>query len=522
MTSTLDQERTGPGQGADRLLRKKALPRFVLVAVAAPALALLALLCWGFSSPVGSSPDDDYHLASIWCAQGERPGLCEQSDSSTHRLVPTPLTSFRCYVYYPNQSAGCFDAFESDLAQTQRFDRDHSYPPVFYAVMSLFAGPNVAESVGWMRAANAVLAVGLWTAVFWLLPRFTRPAFLATICVTSVPLLLFLVPSTNPSSWALISVSFTWVCAWAAYHVRGARQWWLSGFVVVGALIGSGARADAAAFTVMAVVLAGILGFRWVDRARQAPPLVASVIAAILAAYFYTGANQAGAVVNGLPSSAPPLTKRQLVENVLQLPSLWQGAIGGPGWGLGWLDTALPAAVPFFSTALFGGAIIVNLRRFVLRRVVAVSACAFALVVMPYILLMQTHAVVGTQVQPRYILPLMMLLVGMLFAYPSARQEWVGIRYWVATVVIASTAAIALHVNLQRYTTGLDVLSFDPGARAEWWWAGLPAPAIVWSVGSLSLLGFFLAVGWAFGFGGTTLPIEGDASRSVSEEPRPA
>ena len=31
---------------------------------------------WALASPVGAAPDDDYHLASIWCAQGEREGVC--------------------------------------------------------------------------------------------------------------------------------------------------------------------------------------------------------------------------------------------------------------------------------------------------------------------------------------------------------------------------------------------------------------------------------------------------------------
>ena len=34
----------------------------------APALALIALLAWVFASPIGASPDDDYHLTSAWCA----------------------------------------------------------------------------------------------------------------------------------------------------------------------------------------------------------------------------------------------------------------------------------------------------------------------------------------------------------------------------------------------------------------------------------------------------------------------
>ena len=33
---------------------------------AAPLLAVLTLTAWAFASPVGASPDDDFHLASTY------------------------------------------------------------------------------------------------------------------------------------------------------------------------------------------------------------------------------------------------------------------------------------------------------------------------------------------------------------------------------------------------------------------------------------------------------------------------
>ena len=32
---------------------------------------------WALTSPPGSSPDDDFHLTSIWCAAGTQDGRCE-------------------------------------------------------------------------------------------------------------------------------------------------------------------------------------------------------------------------------------------------------------------------------------------------------------------------------------------------------------------------------------------------------------------------------------------------------------
>ncbi|HTL41892.1 MAG TPA: hypothetical protein VL294_10515, partial [Pseudolysinimonas sp.] len=42
-----------------------------------PALALLTLSAWMFSTPVGGGADDDFHLVSTWCASPFDTGFCE-------------------------------------------------------------------------------------------------------------------------------------------------------------------------------------------------------------------------------------------------------------------------------------------------------------------------------------------------------------------------------------------------------------------------------------------------------------
>lgn len=58
-------------------------------------LAIAGLGAWAFASPAGSSPDDDYHLASIWCAQGERDSICELTEHETARALPNQLSTVR-------------------------------------------------------------------------------------------------------------------------------------------------------------------------------------------------------------------------------------------------------------------------------------------------------------------------------------------------------------------------------------------------------------------------------------------
>ena len=54
--------------------------------VVLPLALLVVFGSWAVTSPVGSSPDDDYHLSSIWCAGGERSGVCEVVEGEPEAL----------------------------------------------------------------------------------------------------------------------------------------------------------------------------------------------------------------------------------------------------------------------------------------------------------------------------------------------------------------------------------------------------------------------------------------------------
>lgn len=88
--------------------------------------------------------------------------------------------------------------------------------------------------------------------------------------------------------------------------------------------------------------------------------------------------------------------------------------------------------------------------------------------------------------QPRYILPLLIILAGVSAASVHAPHWWRGGRAYATAAALAVAAAVALHTNVRRYTTGVDSWSVDPGAGAEWWWAAVPSPVVIWVVGSLS------------------------------------
>jgi hypothetical protein len=465
--------------------RKALSARGLLLAILIPLMVFVSLVSWAFASPVAATPDEDFHLASIWCGLGERQGLCEDpGDGSVHRRVPTSLVSATCYAFHPNESAACWDPDQPGMTLVKRANADGLYPPVFYAVMSVFASRDIPASVMAMRLFNSLFAVALLTTVFWVLPRWMRPALVVSVAATAVPLGYFVLSSVNPSSWAVLSGATVWIALYGATQTSGRRRIALAVLAVFGAFIGAGARADSAIYAVFGVVIALLLGVRF-KKANLIPLLAGAIIVAIGLAFYFSAA-QGSAVVDGLAGGKSSLSGGQVISNLLEIPSLWVGALGG--WPLGWIDTNLHSVVQVLSTFVFAGALFVGITRARGRRALAVVLALAAMWAVPFILLYQSRTTVGDLVQPRYILPLMVIAIGVASLRRDADRSWAGMRLWLAGGALTIAFTVALHTNIQRYTTGANHLSLDPGAGAKWWWSDVPSPLVIWAAGTIAFV----------------------------------
>ena len=74
--------------------------------VALVVLGFMTLGSWSLASSIGSSPDDQSHMASIWCSgfAGEE---CVVEEGSSKRLVPAQLMEAMCTTQAPLRSASC-------------------------------------------------------------------------------------------------------------------------------------------------------------------------------------------------------------------------------------------------------------------------------------------------------------------------------------------------------------------------------------------------------------------------------
>lgn len=453
-----------------------------------PIALFISLCSWALSSPVGASPDDDFHMASIWCAQGIQQGRCEQGDKPNVRLIPEEVArSSGCYAFKPGQSGDCVDEFSAN--KLVAFDRGNfnggGYPPVYYLAMSAFVGSDVQVSVVVMRFVNAALYVALCTALYLMLPRRHRPIVLLGTLVTLVPFGMFILPSVNPSSWAVISAATLWLALVGFYEAHSRSK--LIGFGILATLstvIGAGARADVATYCVLTMIIVAILKGR---RTREF--LLRSLLPvalALLCFVLYRSGSQAG-VLNPSGSMSGREVVSLFFNNLIQLPTLWAGALGQGG--LGWLDTYLPPAVWFPALIVAGGVTFFGLRRSPLRKSISVALIGLALVLVPLYVLVNDRLMVGAGVQPRYIYPLMILLTGVcLFGLHRLDLGLSRMQFLVIFLGLAIANTVALHTNLRRYVTGAEVQGSNLDVNHEWWWNLPIGPNPVWIIGSIAFV----------------------------------
>lgn len=467
----------------------------------APAFALIALVCWALASPVGSSPDDDFHLASIWCGAGNRGNDCKAAAKPNERVVPAPLIqSASCYAFHPTQSAACQPTLSTGVPPkgltTDRGNFTGLYPPLYYATMSLFVMPNIAVSVIVMRIVNVLLFIGLGSALFVLLPNARRRTLVWAWVISIVPLGVFLLASNNPSAWAIISAGTVWLAVVGYFEASSRRKIGLGVVALIAAVMGAGSRADSAVYTVLGVIVAVILTMTRSRKYWISALLPFAIV--LISIGFYFSAHQSLAATNGLPGETNQLSWRYLlITDLLELPKLWAGVFGGTGGGtgLGWLDTQLPGIVLVGCLMCFAAVVFSGLAFGSLRKVASIGLVVFALVAIPVYVLIQSRAVVGSQVQSRYVLPLIVLLSGLaLFQVDHRVFRFSRLQLYVVIGALAVTNAVALHVNMRRYITGTDVTGVNLNSHIEWWWSIPVSPMVVWVLGSLSFALFLFTV----------------------------
>ncbi|MEZ5117556.1 MAG: DUF2142 domain-containing protein [Candidatus Nanopelagicales bacterium] len=445
---------------------------------------------WALSSPQGSSPDDDFHLASIWCARGNSEGLCDlqgpgANPGERNAFVPQDVVRSPCFAMDATQSGIC----EAELGSepTPARVNDGVYPGAFYSAMHAFVGDSVARSVLAMRLANLLLASLLVGAAIALARPLARRAAVLGWLGTLVPLGLFVIPSTNPSSWAVAGVGTYWVfllrwCRGPRGGVRDVGRWIAGVLAVVSAALAVAGRGDAAVYLAVATAAVLLLSVpSW--RALATWPMALPAAVVVLAAVMFLRTGQSGAL-SGIGAGTGRVGWGLLRDNLLDLPTFFAG-VWGLGWGLGWLDTPVSGGAAGLAVALAGVLAGLGLAAWWWRKGLAILLLLASLVAVPLWVLQRGGNVVGENVQPRYLLPLVVVTAGVVLLAKDARgtSSWT-LRTPVAILVVllfSVAQLLALRDQMRRYTTGIDAVGSDLSG-AEWWWESPVPPPSTWLV----------------------------------------
>jgi hypothetical protein len=470
----------------------------------APVLALLTLTAWAFASPIGAGPDDDFHLVSSWCAGPTSEQTCAPGSEANTRFIPVALDNIECFAFDATRSASCqgedWSWSVGNIVESDRGNFQGSYPPVYYAVTGLFTSSDIQTSAIGMRLLTVALFVALTTALFLLLPKRHRVPLVWGWLITTLPLGLFLFGSNNPSAWAIIGVGSSWISLLGYFESASRRKVALGAVFVLSVLIAAGSRGDAALYAGLGIGLVLILTVArskrfWLDA-------ILPVVMGLVALIFFLSAGQSGSGLVGFSggSNLDPsigLTgnaeARQglslfglFANNLLSVSMLWTGVLGD-GWGLGWLDTGMPPLVSAATIAVLVAVGFAGIGQMWGRKAIVLGVLVVTLFALPVYILQVGGDLIGEQVQPRYLLPLIVMLGGMVLLTRRARLarfEWPN---RVAIILALSGAHfVALHLNIRRYVTGADVTAVNLDAGAEWWWDGPIGPNAVWLLGSLA------------------------------------
>ena len=478
------------------------LRRIPLLALT-PVLALLTLTAWVFASPVGAGPDDDFHLVSSWCAGPTASETCLPTDTERERLVPAALDDIECFAYDPTQSAACQGQDWSwsidELVQSERGNFIGAYPPIYYAVTGVLTGADIQASAIAMRLITVLLFVGLTVALWLLLPRHLGAPLVWGWLVTTVPLGIFLLGTNNPSAWAMIGVGSSWLALLGWFEAQGRRKLALGALFALSVLIAAGARGDAALYAGLGIVLVLVLT---VARSRVfVRDAVLPIVMGLVAFAFFVSSRQTQAGLSGFSGGSNTSAAGTLADpgapeaaltgfglfayNLLNVPFLWTGTLGD--WALGWLDTSMPAIVSAAAVAVFVAVGFTGIGLLWRRKALVLAAVVIVLVALPVYVLQAGSDVVGEQVQPRYLLPLIVMLGGMLvLARPAQALTFTVAQRFAIVAALAGAHFVALHLNIRRYVTGIDAAGVNLDDGAEWWWAGPVGPNAVWLLGSLA------------------------------------
>jgi hypothetical protein len=157
-------------------------------------------------------------------------------------------------------------------------------------------------------------------------------------------------------------------------------------------------------------------------------------------------------------------------EIVTSLPSIITGVFGG--WGLGSLETTMPPVTYVGSFVTVLALLFFSFRFINSSESISIFLIGLFAFIVPFFVLLTSNLRVGEYLQPRYILPIFYVLIGLslivIFRSFSAKSLLIVVN--LVFFISSTTFIFALHTFYRRYVEGLDNFNLFFKATNSWWW----------------------------------------------------
>jgi hypothetical protein len=418
-------------------------------------LSFLILLGWAVGSPPGSSPDEDLHLTSAWCYSKYQGATCE--------TVPLRLVEVgKCYFKDSGTIATCEKNIPKDEVSPERIYSDKSY----YHFLSNFVSlDSIDKSTVQMRLANSIFSSISILILVLLTSRLIYLPIIISWLVVNIPLGFFLLSSVNPSSWLYIFSFLFLPLTYRIFVEKKQPYLFMTKLLILGLtfLLSLNARPDTLLFaSIFGITLLPVFFSFEVKKLSNRIAIYLSTL--FISIYLMLSIWSRSNLVNFRES------KISSWEIVTSLPSIITGVFGG--WGLGSLETTMPPVTYVGSFVIVLALLFYGLRFINLPEAVSIFLIGMFAFIVPFFVLLRSNLRVGEWLQPRYILPIFYVLIGLslIVIFRSFHEKSFLIIVNLIFFLSSITFTFSLHTFYRRYVAGLDNFNLFFEKTNSWWW----------------------------------------------------
>ncbi len=422
----------------------------------------ILITCFSVITPVSAGPDDDFHLASIWCADGKNAKTCSEFTSDEYRTygkIPGDLSVLiSCKSRDISISPNCKDDADTGIATFVRVNNGE-YPSIFYKFFNLFVSQDSLKSIIIMRLFNSCLVFLSICFAIALLPIRSSTKILQFSFLLLVPFPLFLLGTNNPQSWSaflIIPVYFIVSNILVDFNYLKRKILVLQNlFLMVTVIMIIGSRGDGIYLILFLIAIVCLANFKHIDKIKI--PIVGFWIIAGFVLDRIFGPRNFALAVSNMESEGRSFT----FHNIMELPGFLLGIFGAKGdsgyLSLGSYDLPLPSiswvAIALSLALLLSGGHSDNYHKF------AFVVGLFGVAIICLYGMNQQMANTAGFFQPRYLLGF--VFITLLVGIDKNLERITQLKYFAILFLSTLCYATFIYAVILRYSSGIRVESSE-------------------------------------------------------------